>query len=522
MTFSNTSSLNLGNLLQIVFSNGVRNQISVDFRDWTNIKRAKVGNSLARELRFMFQSSLGPAAIQYRNPGTSGRSFPQSQQSSVNEYTAQFKEINATIELEYNLWDRARKSPEKYAEPLALEIDSKASASKRRIAADLYGDGTGVVGQLPASSAALSSPASNQLVFTLSSSDSARGHVGFFEYGDILLLQAAASGAGTLDTNLATEPAYWKVIDKSRSANTVTLQGLDANLAAVATISAISVQPAAGEVFYRYGQPTIPNLTSISDYGTVSEVMAGLESLASNDGRVVHGITMSGANASSTYDAGANPLDVKHIQRVMSQAKVQVGQDRYKWKMMSMAPESLDALIESRETDRRFVTKEDGARGVKVFSYIHQNDELECYTSEYVPMKRLYILPETKASEKVLEFHGSDFETVKAQGYSDFHLKPGSGGGHVNNVISYLQSVGVIICKHPAAIARIKNFTNAQLIEFLLVSSYGEPSETSLTAWISSVSSPILSNRNGRWCHLPQLLHTMPQFSGNWKLSEEW
>jgi hypothetical protein len=461
MSYSNIDQLNLGNLLQIVFSNGVRNQISVDFRDFEMIKRAKVGNSVARELRFMFQSSLGPAAVQYRNPGTSGRSFPQSQQSSVSEYTAKFKEINATIELEYNLWDRARKSPEKYAEPLALEIDSKASSAKRLIARDLYGDGTGVIGTLGSSSAAVTSPASDSVWFSLASLNASRGHVGFFEYGDLLLLKTNAGGTSAFDSNLSTEPAYWKVLEKDRSGQRVRLQGLDSSLASAGTISSISVQPASGDVFYRYGQPTIPNLSSISDYGTATEVMAGLESLVAGDGRSVHGISMSGVNSGSRYDAGANPIDVKHIQRVMSQAKVNVGQDRYKWKMMSMAPESLDALIESRETDRRFITKDDGARGVKSFVYIHQNDELECYTSEYCPPKRLYILPETKASEKVLEFHGSDFETVKAQGMEDFHLKPASGGGHVNNVISYLQAIGVIICKHPASIAVIENFTNA-------------------------------------------------------------
>jgi len=61
MSFSNIDTLNLGNLLQIVFSDGVRNQISVDFRDFEMVKRAKVGNSVARELRFMFQTALVPA-----------------------------------------------------------------------------------------------------------------------------------------------------------------------------------------------------------------------------------------------------------------------------------------------------------------------------------------------------------------------------------------------------------------------------------------------------------------------------
>lgn len=459
MAYSNISNLNLGNLLQIVFSDGVRNQISQDFRDFEMVKRAKVGSSVARELRFMFQDTLGAAAIQYRNPGTSGRSFPNAQQVGIQEYTAKFKEINATIELEYNLWDRARKSPEKYAEPLALEIASKTSAAKRRLAADLYGDGTGVVGTV--ASAVVTSPASDKLVFQLSVANAARGHVGFFEYGDLLVLKAADSTSSALNTSLATEPVQWKVIEKDFDNQKVTLQGLDSAGASAGSISSISTQPTAGDVFYRAGQPTIPDLTAISDYGTATEVIAGLESLVAGDGRTIHGITMSGSTAGSRLNAGANPLDVKHIQKVMSKVKRQVGQDRYSWKMMIMAPESLDSLIESRETDRRFNTMEDATRGTKKFMYQHQNDSLECYTSEYVPQKRVYILPETKAGEKVMEFHGSDFDTVKANDMSDFHLKASSSGGYVNSVVSYLQAIGTMICKHPASVAVIEDFTNS-------------------------------------------------------------
>lgn len=452
MAFNNIDQLNLGNLLQIIFTNGVRNQISQDFRDFEMVKRAKAGSSVARELRFMIQKSFGPSAIQYRDPGTSGRSFPTAQQVSVQELVAKFKEINATIELEYNLWDRARKSPEKYAEPLALEIDSKASAAKRRIAADYYLDGTGVIGTI--ASAAISGGAA---VVTLSSSDTARGHVGAFEFFDLLLHYANAGTGGTAVTLSAGTFDHWQVASKDRAALSVTLQAITTT----GTVGVVTAwTPTAGEVFYRVGQPTIPNLTSISDYGTATEVMVGLESLVADDGRVVHGMTMSNTTKGSRFDAGANPIDVKHVQRAMSTVKVNVGQDRYSWKMMCMAPESLDSFIESRETDRRFVTMEDGARGTKKFMYQHQNDSLECYTSEYVPMKRIYIMPETKASEKVIEFHGSDFETVKAQGDSDFHLKASASGGYVNTVVSYLQAIGVIICKHPAAVAVIHNFTN--------------------------------------------------------------
>ena len=455
MSFSNIDQLALGNLLQIAFSNGVRNQISQDFRDFEMIKRARVNSSVARELRFMLQLGYGPGAIAYRNPGTSGRSFPTAQSASVAEYTAKFKEINGTIELDYSLFDRVRKSPEKYADYLAIEIDSKASAAKRRIAADLYGDGTGVMGTIASASG------STTQTVTLSTANTARGHVGFFEFQDLLVHYAANGGAGSTVTVSSGTFSHWRVLSKDRENAQVVLQAVNT---AGADVDATSWTPVAGEVFYRLGQSEIsdiPNLGSISDYGTVTTVMPGLETLAAADGRSVFGIAMSGVTAGSRIDAGANAIDVKYIQKVMDKAKVAVGQDRYRWKMMSMAPETQAALIESREADRRFMTVDDNKRGVKFFAYVHGNDTLECYTSEYTPPKRIYVLPETKAGEKVIEYHGTDFESVKGPGKEDWFLKPGSSGGFVNVMTSFLQSYGIIIAKHPAAIAVVENFTNS-------------------------------------------------------------
>ena len=436
---SQFSSLPLGLILQIAFSDGIRNQISTDFRDYEMVKRAKVGNSLARELRFMFQSSLGPAAIQYSAVGDPSREFPGSQNIAINEYTAKLKELNATIELDYAVFDRARKNPEKYAEPLAAEIDSKMSAAKRRLAADLYGDGTGIVGTV------LSASALSGVQTTVTLNTAGRGHVGFFEYGDLLVAKTAA-GADSVTAGTS----QWSVTDKIRESNQVVLT----------RVSGAGTAPSAGDLFYRLGQ-VAPNFSNdIVDYGTLTNTIAGLGSLVANDGRVIHGITMSGVTAGTHYDAGGNPLDVKHVQKLMDKVKLAVGQDRYRWKMLTMAPESHATLIESRETDRRFQTVEDNKRGVKFFAYVHGNDVLECVTSEYVPQNTIYCLPETKAGEKVLEFHGSDFETVKGQDMSDFHLKV-SGGAYRNSMVSYLQASGVLICKHPASVGVIRNFTNS-------------------------------------------------------------
>lgn len=455
MSFSNIDVPALGNLLQIKFSDGIRNQISKDFREWEMVLRAKVSNSAARELRFMLLTAFGVDAVNYANPGQLDSAFPSADRSTLNEYTAKFKEIRTTIEVQYDLFERAIQSPEKYGEPIKVEMDSKLSASKRRLSADYQADGTGALGTI--ASAAI---VATNVVVQLSVANAARGHAGMFEFLQKVINYTAAGAAGAAPTISTGTFSHWKVLSKDRSLQQITLRAVN-TLGAESNTTVFA--PAAGELLYRKAQADasdIPDTTAISDYGTASQVIAGLDSLTANDGRVIHGMTMSGALAGSRFDAAANPIDVRHIQKAMSQVKVNVGQDQYSWKMMLMAPETLDSLIESRETDRRFNTMEDATRGTKKFMYQHLNDSLECYTTEYCLPKRIYILPETKAGQKVLEFHGSDFKTVKAPGGSDFHLKP-SSSGYVATVVSYLQAIGVIVCKHPASIAVVHNFTNS-------------------------------------------------------------
>lgn len=452
MAFSNITNLNLGDFLQIAFSDGIRSQISDDYRDWEMIKQQRVADPNGRELRFLFQTSYGPAAVQYRNPNFTS-SFPAAQQLTSSEHTAVFKEANVTIELEYNLWHRAQKSPAKYAEPLAQEIQSKTVAVKRRMAADLYGDGTGLVGRV---SAVSDNAGSDETVITLNTANAFSGHIGFFEFGDLLVAHEEDGTAATAPTVTGTFYA-WRVKSRARPDDQVTLEPVDAS-GSVLNLTASNL--ADTDYFYRVGQPTIPDRTSITDYGSETEVVPGLESLASADARTIHGITMQGANAASVKDGGATQLDVTMIQDLMDQTKINVGQGSYSWKKMCMAPEAQASLIESRETDARFHSVEDNTRGIRYFAYQHGNDTLETYTSEYVPKKRLYVLPESRSGEgKVLEYHGTDFEPVRMNGMSEFHLKPSSSGGHERRVSSYMESLGTLICKHPAAIARLENFT---------------------------------------------------------------
>lgn len=457
MAVSNISDQQLGKFLQIVFSSGIRLQISEDFHDWEMIKRERAGDANGREHRFFFQSSLGAAGIAWAGVSPAG-SYPAPQQVSTSENTAVFKEINATIELEYNLWNRARKSPAKYAEPLAIEIQSKATASKRRMSIDLYGDGTGVVATVL--SAAADGGAPGKLVVTLNTAEGQRGHVGWAEYGDRIRAYDVTGATSQAPTVASGTFSYFQVADKDRVADTITLAAYDASGTQLDVTAAGAV--GAADLLYRSNQITRADLSTLAlsaDRNTITEVMAGLEALTANNGLNVHGITMSGANKGSRYNAGGDALDVSHIQRAMSQVKTIVGEGRYSWRQLLMAPEANDTLIESRETDRRFMTVEDSKRGTKKFAYVHGNDTLEVVTSEYVPKNRMYMIPESKGKEKVLEYHGSDFEPVRPAGEgSEFFLRP-NGSGHDRFIRSYLEAVCLLLCKHPAAISVLTNFT---------------------------------------------------------------
>lgn len=456
MAVTNITDQQLGKFLQIVFSDGIRNQISQDFRDWESVQRLRQGDPNGREHRFFFQTTHGPSAIQWAGISPAG-SYPSAQQISTSENTALYKEINLTVELEYNLWNRARKSPAKYAEPLAIEIQSKSIAAKRRLSIDLYGDGTGVTGEV--SSVTAPAVVAGKLVVTLAVLDTSRGQTSANEFGEQVEVYEPTGVTEQTPTVAAGTFSHFTVEDRNRALDTVTLAARDAAGTMLTVTGAGTVN--AADVIYRKGQPTRANLSTLAltdDRNTITEVMAGLEALTANNGLVVHGITMAGPNKGSRYDAGGDPLDVSHIQKALSQAKTTVGEGKYTWRQLLMAPEANDTLIESRETDRRFTTIEDNKRGLKKFAYVHGNDTLEVVTSEFCPKKRLYMPPEAKQGNKVLEFWGSDFEAVRPAGVgSEFFLRP-NASGHDRFIRSYMEAVVLLICKHPASIAMVNNF----------------------------------------------------------------
>jgi hypothetical protein len=457
MAVNPITTLNLGSVLQILFSKGLTTQISRDYADYDNVLFSmKKDNAIERQYNYYLIKSLGPSAIKWQNVGTTGRSFPTGSQVTSQEITAYMKEIQATIELEQNLWERAKMSPLKYAEPLEVEVQAKLEACKREMAKMLHGDGTGVLGAVSSitNSGALAA-------VTLKTGDTDPGFVAWFEPGDEVEFYAADGTTEHQPGVASGTPTYCVVSSIDRPNNVVYLTVKDASAVTLTCNGAGTVVNT--DFLYRKNQNSRPNRSSVSDYGTETDVMVGLESLTATDGRAVFGMTMSGVTGGTRVSCGGNAIDTAYIEQVMNNLKIAAGPSIYNWDQMLMAYETQTALINSKEADRRFTTVEDNTRGSRFFAYQHRGSTLKCVDSEFAPGKRIWLLPKPKSGEfgetgYAIEFRGTPFEHVKVQGQDQF-LKPSSSGGYVGMVQSFLNAYGTLIVKHPKACGVLHNFT---------------------------------------------------------------
>jgi hypothetical protein len=444
------AAANLGKLLQIVYTDGVVNQISEDFRDWEMVTKKKVSDEAARSVNFMLQTALGARAIQWSPQGSSAQ-FPSAQQVTASEKSAGFNEVFSTIELEYDLWDRALSAPHKYIEPLALEINSKGIAQKRRLSIDVHGDGTGLIGTV----ASVADAGSNEL--TLTFEGSATG-ARWCEYGDAI---SVYNTDGTDEVTPAPgEFTYGIVLEKNREANTITVECYDSNDATITgAAAAADLAAAASHYVYRKDQPTKADLSTAptTDYNNLTEVMPGYETLFAADARLIHGITMRGATAGTHYDCNNQPFDMSFIQKGMDKVKTIVGQGAYKYKQALAAPETITALIDAQETDRRLISINDDKRGFKGFGYQHGSDQLAFMETEFTRGDRVWILPEGGKEKGVCELHGKDFKDVKV-GNQDMFLK-NDASGYSPNVQKFMFGYMTLLSRHPAAGLQLNNFT---------------------------------------------------------------
>ena len=464
MAFSatgNVGDIDIGTFLKIYSTNGVYNNLSEASEMWKFFLKLKAGPSSGRELRYLLRTSYGPAAVQSLPAGSSG-DYPAGQRSNLAEGTAQYKEYALTVNVPRNLLDKTGSDLLQYADPLTEEMDAKAIAAARIMSGQMYRDGSGAIGVISATAPTVSTANDTMsIALSTSSTDGGRSHVGWFELDDKVKFADTDGVAQSTTNNTGTTVDYWLVTDIDEDADTVTMQPYDSSDTLIditdATIGA--TDPNSGDYCYRYG--TTPNdlnpESGVSDWNAISEEMCGLESLTQDDGRTVNGIALSGAVKGTRTDLGTSQVDSSHFQAILSKTKRKVGKGRYNYRNAFMYDTVFDAMIEQSEVDRRIQTIDDATRGFKKLGYQHGNDFVEFTSDEFCSKQRIWMPPESK---EVLEFHGRDFEVVEVNPGQKFHLKTSStGAGHSRQNQAYMEGSAVIVCKHPAAVACLTNFS---------------------------------------------------------------
>lgn len=448
------SNLDLASFLKIYQSNGVYNNLATQSDLWKYFLKQRVRGAEGRSLKYLLRTSYGPAAVQ--SLAISEGAYPAAQRSDLSEATAQYKDFGLTVSVPKSLVGKTGNDLVQYADPLTEELDAKAIAAARVMSAQMMGDGTGVIGVIEGTPTINTTTDVITIVLDTTNAAAGKSHIGWFMEGDKIKVYNT-SGTQQSSDGTGASTGYMKVVTVDPDTDTITCQEYTSADALITDATAVSTL-SDGDYIYRFGTTAndYDGGEAVSDYGTASECLAGLESLAADDGRTVHGLTMSGVLSGSWKDCGGAAIDPAHFQSALSKAKRRAGKGRYKYSQAFMFDTVYDALVEANETDRRFQVGDPGNRGFKSLGYQHGKDFVEFVTDEFVPKKRCWILPEAK---DVLEMHGKDFEIVEANPGQKFHLGVNGDGLNTRTLKSYMEGSAVVICKHPAAVIALENFT---------------------------------------------------------------
>lgn len=459
MAFSQTGridDINIVEFLKIYQMNGFTRNLSDNSDMWAHFSKLKEMDPTARYLKYLLVDELGYGAVQALAADGTG-AYPAARRSGLQEASARYKEWGWTVDVPRVLENKTGSELMQYAKPLATELDNKQIAFARLKCIELQGDGTGVIGVINGTP----TDGGNTLdcVISKTTGNAGRSFIRWFQEGDLVRIYTTA-GTAHNDYDTATTASYWKVEDIVEETDTVKLRPY--NSSDVAQTTTANFNAADGDVIYRLGT-TAQDLTALSgnEYEDISEVMVGLESLLADDGRKVHGLTRSGAIKGTRRDLSGVAIDSKHFQAALSRLKVAAGKGRYKYPSAFMSDLVYDALVEARETDRRFHSIEDSDRGVKGIGYVHGKDRVEFMPDEFVHPQRIWILPEGK---EALCYVGRDPQQVAPNGNDPFHLSTSSSGsGYGRDMQTFFEQTGVLLSKHPAACGVIENFTSTDI-----------------------------------------------------------
>jgi hypothetical protein len=461
-SYANIDNVSMGKLLDILFTRGVRDQLPKNFAEFDLVKTLRVPANTEREIRHKIQTGRGPARVQAASPGVANANFPAAQAAVIQEITTKMKQYEATTAISAELFERLRGTSAKAADELGLEMDATMTDIKRRLAIDFYGDGSGVVVRLNGGGVETKDGSNVQYVTCTAQKQGvvatfkSPGSITFLEIGDLLL---GTAGAGSEITNVGTNFYAWEVVSVDIEAGTFVVKPVTATGALVADCTDSNLDD--GVCLVRVGDDgKMAAVNSVADWAVASNYMLGLESLTADDGRTVAGIAMSGVFAGSRYNANGGLIDVSMFQKAVSKAKRRVGASGHKWDSGLMSYASFDALVDSREADRRFVSLDDTVRGGKKFAYQHGNDAIEFKVSEFCPENRIYILPTGGKEGKALGLHLRDAEHVKGPNGEPWHLNVNSSG-FIKQFIAFHMMFAQMVVYQPAACAVIEGHVNA-------------------------------------------------------------
>lgn len=444
-------SLDLGKLLKILQDGMVYNQLSTASEMWKHILQKKTKADDGREYRYEIMTAYGPSAVQF-GAHSSSAMFPAGQKSTLVEAAAVYKDIDLTIEYDLTLEKRSGSNLLAYAKPLAHEMEAKGYAAARMLSGACLGDGSGAIGLISGTPSA--SGGNLSIVLDTTSSTNSRSHIGWFQVGDIIKVASSGATARLAAVSGGNYVSEMKVVSVDVENNTIVVSAETVSTGSDYTITGNGTV-ASGDYIYRRGiTPNDLGAISTNDYNTLSEAFVGLDSLIANDGRKVNGVTMSGAAAGSRKDLNGALLNSKDFQSLMSLIKRNTG-GKYKYSKAFMHDQVLDAMVELANADKQFFNVVDFTTGARKIGHQHGKDFLEFVADEFIPKKRVIVLPDDKGC---VEFIGRDFEQVKIGGQGEF-LKGGSTAGrYAKQGQKFMSASGCLVSKHPASLGILEDF----------------------------------------------------------------
>ena len=446
----------MAGLIQLVFTKDTMLTISDNFKDWENIKRVKVAGHDPRAILYSLTKSLGSQAVQGAARGKVD--LPKAKGAKYVEAEARLKRLYSAIEIDYDLFEGAKVTPQKYADPLAQEIKLKSIAQNRYLSGVVNRDGSSVLATV-SEDAEGTDEIGDVIVNFVSDigleTKTVGGYgAGHLEYDEIYEV-FEATGAEAVSSK-----GFVRILDTERNDNdnyAVVEKVIDEDGSASASFTF-----AQGDVLCKVNMPVHPKYASDAkewarpkgglELSELGVEIGGLYAIAAADGAVYNGVEAKGSTKVTQVKANSKLADLDHLQRVMDKLNTKMG--RYKYNQMLVSPGVQRTFLQAQESDRRLRDHKDTERGFDGFGFKHGGMLLACEDSQFVPKHEISIIPTD--AKGVVQMHGSDFKEFSVDGKSSFPVV-GDTGRYQSAIVKYMYGTMTFICNNPAAIGRVKN-----------------------------------------------------------------